>query len=492
VTAAVDAPERVDVVIVGAGISGIGVAAHLRTRLPHLSFVVLEARDSIGGTWDLFRYPGIRSDSDLHTYGYAWKPWTDDDAIASGDKILRYLEEAVAEHDLAPHLRFGRRVARASWASARARWTVTVDGADGTSSIECAWLVAATGYYRYDHGHQPDLPGRDRYRGPVVDPQHWPPDLDVADRRIVVIGSGATAATLVPALAEQAAHVTMLQRSPTYFVSLPRQDRLANLARRLLGPARAYAWTRGKNVRTQALFYRLCRARPEMMKRLLVNGVARQLPEGYDVARHFTPAYGPWDQRVCFTPGGDIFRAIANGRASVVTDTIATFTETGILLASGQELPADIVVTATGLELEALGAMALDVDGEVVDPAERILYKACMLSGVPNLVTVIGYVNASWTLRVDLVGEWLCRCLAFMARAGDDVACPVADDPTMPTAPALDLDAGYIRRAAGRIPKQGTGPWRASTTYADDRQRLLHEPVADGVLHFSRVHARPT
>ncbi len=487
-TGALD-PEVLDVVIVGAGISGIGAACHLRTRLPDASFAIVESRDAIGGTWDLFRFPGIRSDSDLHTYGYAFKPWTDDDSIAAGDKILRYLDETVDEYDLRGRIRFGHRVATASWSTAEALWTVTGDRTDTGESfvVRGRWLFATTGYFRYDHGYQPELPGVEHFGGTVVHPQHWPEDLDVAGKRIVVIGSGATAATLVPALVERSAQVTMLQRSPSYYVSLPRQDALANLARRWMSATRAYAWTRRKNVGTQTLFYRLCRARPDLMKRLLVGGVARQLPDGYDVARHFTPSYGPWDQRVCFTPGGDIFKAISSGGASVVTDTIDTFTETGIRLASGGELAADVVVTATGLELLALGNIAVDVDGETVDPAEHVVYKSVMLSGVPNLMFVFGYTNASWTLKVDLVCEWVCRCLAHMRRHAYDIAVPVAD-PAMPTGPMLDLTAGYIQRALDRFPQQGTGPWAVSTRYRDDQARLLRDPVDDGVLQFSRVH----
>jgi len=483
-------PEVLDVVIVGAGISGIGAACHLRTALPDVSFAILESRDAIGGTWDLFRYPGIRSDSDLHTYGYAFKPWTDDDAIAAGDKILRYLGETVDEHDLRPHIRFGHRVATASWSSVEALWTVTGERTDTGEAyvVRGRWLFATTGYFRYDHGHVPELPGLDRFAGPVVQPQHWPEDLDVAGKRIVVIGSGATAATLVPALAERDAHVTMLQRSPTYYVSLPKQDPLANLARRWLSPERAYAWTRRKNVTTQAIFYRLCRTRPDLMKKVLVRGVAKQLPEGYDVDRHFTPTYGPWDQRVCFTPGGDVFRAISSGRASVVTDTIETFTETGIRLASGAELDADIVVLATGLELLALGGIAVDVDGNAVEAADRVVYKSAMLSGVPNLTFLFGYTNASWTLKVDLVCAWVCRCLALMRQRAYDAAVPVVD-PAMPTAPMLDLTSGYIQRARDRFPKQGTGPWAVSTRYRDDERRLLRDPIDDGVLQLSRVRA---
>ena len=484
-------PEVVDVCIVGAGVSGIGIACHLRRDQPGTSFVMLEARDAIGGTWDLFRYPGIRSDSDLHTYGYEFKPWTDVDAIASGDKILGYLEGTVDEYGLRPAMRLGSRVTRASWSSPRAEWTVEVapTGGGAPTELRARWLVATTGYFRYDHGNRPDFPGVERYRGALVDPQHWPPDLPVDGARVVVIGSGATAATLVPALAERGARVTMLQRSPSYYVSLPRQDALANLARRFLSPERAYAWTRRKNIRTQAVFYRLCRAQPERMKRLLVRGVARQLPDGYDVARHFTPEYGPWDQRMCFTPGGDVFRAISSGDASVVTDTIDTFTEDGIRLASGEALAADIVVSATGLEVRALGDIAVDVDGVAVDPADHVVYKSAMLSDVPNLVFVFGYTNASWTLKVDLIGDWLCRCLAYMARRGFAVACPEHRDPGMPTEPMLDLTSGYVLRAAERMPKQGTGPWRVTAAYHADARRMRTEPVDDGVLQFGRVHA---
>jgi cation diffusion facilitator CzcD-associated flavoprotein CzcO len=480
-------PDEVDVVVVGAGVSGIGVACHLRRRRPATSFVVLEARDAIGGTWDLFRYPGIRSDSDLHTYGYEFKPWTDPDAIASGDKILRYLEEAVAEHDLGPRIRFGCRVVRASWSSTDARWTVEVARDDGApETVRARWLVGTTGYLRYDRGYRPDFAGIDDYRGVVVDPQRWPADLALGGARVVVIGSGATAATLVPALADEGARVTMLQRSPGYYVAVPRRDPIANLARRHLSPARAYAWTRRKNVATQALFYRLCRAWPERMGRLLVRGAARLLPDGYDVARDFTPAYGPWDQRLCLLPDGDLLRAIASGRATVVTDTVDTFTSTGIRLSSGEHLSADVVVCATGLELLALGDIAVDVDGVPVDAADRVVYKSAMLSDVPNLVFVFGYTNASWTLKVDLIARWLCRCLAVMDRAGDDVAVPVAD-PGMPTMPMLDLTSGYVQRAIDRMPRQGVGPWAVSVGYRTDARRLRRDPVDDGVLRFTRV-----
>ena len=488
--------EHLDVVIVGAGISGIGMAWHLRQSLPHKSFAVLEARDELGGTWDLFRYPGIRSDSDLHTYGFGFEPWTDDDSIASGDKIMRYLHRTVDDNDLGGRIRFGTHVDRIEWSTPDARWTVhTRDVASGeATTLTCSWVVATTGYFRYDHGHQPEFPGADRFRGQLVHPQHWPDDLDVAGKRVVVIGSGATAVTLVPALTDLGAQVTMLQRSPTYYMMLPRQDPVAKLLYRVLPTEKAYAWTRGKNRRTADTFYRLCRARPDMMKRWLVKTAARHLPEGYDVARHFTPQYGPWDQRVCFVPNGDFFRAIseggAAGRATVVTDTIDTFTEQGIRLTSGAELDADVVVSATGLHLQALGGIHTVVDGLPMHPRDRLVYKSVMLSDVPNFAFVFGYTNASWTLKVDLVCEWVCRCLALMDRLGYAEAIAVNDDPAMPTKPMLELDAGYVRRAVDDFPKQGTGPWSVEMHYERDRRRLRHDPVDDGVLHFSRARAR--
>jgi cation diffusion facilitator CzcD-associated flavoprotein CzcO len=484
--------ERLDVIVVGAGLSGIGAAWHLRHALPHKSFTMLEARDEIGGTWDLFRYPGIRSDSDLHTYGYGFKPWTDDDAIADGPSIMRYLDETVDENGLRPHIRFGHRVVRAAWSSADACWTVEVERTDSGETVlmQSSWLIATTGYFRYDRGYLPDLPGIERFEGTVVHPQAWPEGLVYEDKRVVVIGSGATAVTLVPAMAEQTAHATMLQRSPTYYITLPQQDALANLARRFLSPERAYAWTRSKNVRSQAFFYRLSRRRPKLVKRLLIRNVAKQLPDGYDVARHFTPTYDPWDQRVCLTPGGDLFRAISSGRASVVTDTIETFTERGIRLASGDELEADIVVTATGLDLLALGGIVVDVDGQRMEAGDRLVYKSVMLSDVPNLAFVFGYTNASWTLKVDLVCEWVCRCIAFLDRNGYASAVPVNRDPAMATSPMLEFGAGYVQRALDRFPRQGTGPWSVAMRYADDARRLREDEIDDGVLCFSRARTR--
>jgi cation diffusion facilitator CzcD-associated flavoprotein CzcO len=485
------AAEWFDVVVVGAGVSGIGAAWHLRDALPDVSFTVLEARDALGGTWDLFRYPGVRSDSDLQTYAYAFKPWTTDDTIAAGDAILRYLDETVDEYDLRRHLQFGRRVRRISWSSEDACWTVEVECTETgeTEWYGCWWVIASTGYYRYDQGHLPEFAGIDRYEGTFVHAQHWPPELDVDGQHVVVIGSGATAATLIPALVDNGARVTMLQRSPSYYVSLPRHDPIADAMRRRLSPERAYAWIRRKNQGTQALFYRLCRWRPDMMKRLLVHDVARRLPDGYDVATHFTPKYAPWDQRVCIVPGGDLFRAIASGGADVVTGAIDTLTERGIRLTTGEEIAADVIVAATGLEVLALGDMQVVVDGEVMPPGERVVYKSVMLSDLPNFAYVFGYANASWTLKVDLACAWICRVLAHMRASDASIAVATPDDPTMPTRSMLDLAAGYLQRARERFPSQGTGVWSVPMSYRADARRLLREPIDDGILRFSRAKA---
>jgi monooxygenase len=478
--------EWVDVVVVGAGVSGIGAAWHLHHELPGLSFTLLEARDAIGGTWDLFRYPGVRSDSDLQTYAYAWKPWTNADTLAEGDAILRYLDEAV-DDDLRCHMRFGMRVARIEWSSQESCWTVVAKhcATGETRRLRCWWIVAGTGYYRYDRGHLPEFAGTERFRGTYVHAQEWPHDLDVDGARVAVIGSGATAATLVPALVDRGARVTMVQRSPSYYVSLPRQDPIADAFRRHLAPARAYEWTRRKNQGTQALFYRLCRLAPNVMRRALVGDVTRRLPAGYDVATHFTPAYAPWDQRMCIVPGGDLFAAISSGRADVVTGTIDTFTEHGLRMTSGEHVDADIVVAATGLEVLALGDMQVVVDSQVLDAGARVVYKSAMLSDVPNFVYVFGYTNASWTLKVDLACAWVCRVIGHMLRTGATKAVVSPDDPTMPTRSMLDLAAGYLTRATDRIPRQGSGVWSVPKSYRADARRLLHDPVDDGVLRFS-------
>ncbi len=475
-------------VVVGAGVSGIGAAWHLRDALPDLTFTVLEARDAIGGTWDLFRYPGVRSDSDLQTYAYAWKPWTTPDTLAEGDAILRYLDDAVDDNDLRRHLRLGHRVRRVAWSSTESCWTVDAERVDTGEAVRfrCWWVIATTGYYRHDRGHLPEFAGLEQFDGPFVHAQDWPADLEVDGQRVVVIGSGATAATLIPALVDRGARVTMLQRSPGYYVSLPRRDPIADAFRSHLSPERAYVWTCRKNQGTQALFYRLCRWRPDVMRRVLIGDVARRLPDGYDVGRHFTPDYAPWDQRMCIVPGGDLFRAISSGRTDVVTGVIDTFTERGMRLTTGEELDADIVVAATGLEVLALGDVEVVVDGELLPAGERVVYKSVMLSDVPNFAYVFGYTNASWTLKVDLACAWICRVLEHMRRTGASKAVATPDDPQMPTSSMLDLAAGYLLRAADRVPRQGTGAWSVPKSYRTDARRLLRASLDDGILRFSR------
>jgi monooxygenase len=486
------ATEHLDMVIIGAGMSGIGAAWYLEHRLPGKTYAILENRDSAGGTWDLFRYPGIRSDSDLHTYGYAFKPWTDEKSIADGPAILDYIRRTASENGIDRKIRFGHRVVRASWSSDEALWTVQAQRNDTgeTVSVKCSWLFAAAGYYRYEQGYLPVFEGVERFRGQVIHPQHWPEDLDYAGKRIVVIGSGATAVTLVPAMTDRAAHVTMLQRSPTYVVSLPEKDWVANLLGRVLSPERAYALTRRKNIWMQRTFYELSQQRPALVKWLLRKGLEKRLPQGYDMT-HFTPSYNPWDQRLCAVPDGDLFAAISSGRASVLTDRIKTFTEKGILLESGRELEADIVITATGLDLQALGGVQVSVDGAEVSAPDQLIYKSSLISNIPNLAFVFGYTNSSWTLKVDLVCDYVCRLISFMDRSGYTSCVPVNSDPAMETRPMLDFGAGYVQRAVDRFPRQGTGPWEVKMSYRDDLERLRHGALVDNVLRFSTAGKRP-
>ncbi len=483
------AVEHFDVLIVGAGVSGIGCGCHLRREQPGKSYVILEARGASGGTWDLFRYPGIRSDSDLHTFGYEFKPWRDEKAIADGPAILSYVRETGREHGVDEHVRLHHRVARASWASEEARWTVEAERTDtGESALfTCSWLFCAGGYYRYDEGYTPAFEGRERFRGEIVHPQHWPQDLDYEGKRVVVIGSGATAVTLVPAMAERAGHVTMLQRSPTYVISLPSRDPIANALNRVLPARTAYALTRRKNVWLQKTIYNLSRSRPRLVRRILRAGVARRLPEGYPVDVHFSPRYDPWDQRLCAVPDGDLFEEITRGRVTVETDRVASLTERGIQLESGRHLDADIIITATGLQLQALGGVQLTVDGADIELPQTLAYKAMMLSDVPNLAFAIGYTNASWTLKVDLVCRYLCRLLADMDARGNDSCVAHNDDPSLPTRPLLDLGSGYVQRSMHEWPRQGTRPpWALMMSYAQDVQSLRRGPIEDSVLRFSR------
>ncbi|MFE0104943.1 flavin-containing monooxygenase [Streptomyces sp. NPDC059009] len=486
------APTTYDVLIVGAGISGIGAAHYLQRDHPQRSYAILEARDALGGTWDLFRYPGIRSDSDLHTFGYAFKPWRDKDAIADGDKILAYLRETAAEHGIDRHIRFRTKVISANWSSEQARWTVVTERSDTgeRTALTCSWLFGAAGYYRYDEGFTPHFEGRERFQGRIVHPQHWPEDLDYAGKRVVVIGSGATAVTLVPAMAESAGHVVMLQRTPTYVLPVPAGDKVADRLKSLFGEERGHALARRKNILRQSVVWGLCRRFPKGARRLIRYANVKMLPAGYPVDEHFNPPYEPWDQRLCAVPDGDLFRAIRRGAASVVTDRIETFTGTGLRLASGRELDADVVITATGLNVQAMGGIALTVDGRAIDLEDTVAYKGMMLSGVPNFAFAIGYTNSSWTLKVGLLCEHFCRLLRRMDEGGFDTACPVIADADMPLRPFLDFQAGYIRRAVDRLPRQGNrAPWLTSMRYTKDVRLLRKLPVDDPELRLSRSPA---
>jgi monooxygenase len=483
--------EHVDVLIVGAGLSGIGAGYHLQTNCPGKSFALLEARERIGGTWDLFKYPGIRSDSDMYTLGYSFRPWEQAKAIADGPSILDYVQQTARDHDIERKVRFGHRVVRADFSTADARWTVQAQRTDTGDSVlmTCDFLLMCTGYYRYDEGYTPEFPGRERFAGRIVHPQHWTEDVDYAAKRVVVIGSGATAVTLVPALARSARHVTMLQRSPSYVVSLPGEDAIANLARRLLPAKLAYSLVRWKNVMVTMLVFQLSRHRPSLVKSIVRRRLEQNLPAGYDIDTHFNPSYRPWDQRMCLVPDGDLFEAIANGSATVVTDQIDTFIETGIRLASGVELEADLIVTATGLNLRMLGGAQLAVDGVEVNTAERLLYKGMMLDGVPNVAFTFGYTNASWTLKCDLTCEYVCRLLNYMDERGYGQCVPQNDDPSLGTEPFIDFTSGYVLRAIDQLPKQGSkAPWRLYQNYALDILTLRRGAIEDGTMRFS---ARP-
>ena len=488
----VRAADQLDVLIVGAGLSGIGAGYHLQEECPQKTFAILEARDSIGGTWDLFRYPGVRSDSDMYTLGYRFRPWPDAKAIADGPSILQYVRDTAGEHGIDRRIRFGHRVVGAEWSTESGRWTVEAERTDTgeTVRLTCGFLLLCTGYYRYDRGYSPEFEGTDRFRGPIVHPQHWPEDIDYANKRVVVIGSGATAVTLVPAMAETAAHVTMLQRSPSYIVALPAEDPVARLLRRL-PPRLAYTVLRWKNVLLTLLSFQLSRRRPELVKKLIRKGVERRLPAGYPIDTDFKPPYNPWDQRMCLVPDADLFEAISAGRASVVTERIATLTEDGIELGSGDRLEADLIVTATGLNLHPLGGMTLAVDGDDIALPERMAYKGMMLGGVPNFAMTLGYTNASWTLKCDLTCEYVCRLLNHMDERGYGQCMPV-NDPSVAPEPIIDFNSGYILRSIEKFPKQGSRrPWRLYQNYPLDILTLRYGNVEDGAMRFSPSPSTP-
>lgn len=509
--------EHYDVLIVGAGLSGIGAGARLRMDCPDKTFAILEGRGASGGTWDLFRYPGVRSDSDMFTLGYRFKPWRDPKAIADGPAILKYIRQTAAEYDLDKEIRYGHRVRRAEWNSAEAAWRVEVEVASSESPLQrasdreedasrrtdsrlkavlktveftCGFLYLCTGYYQYESGYTPDWPGFDNYKGLIIHPQKWPEDLDYTDKRVLVIGSGATAVTLVPAMAEKAAHVTMLQRSPTYIVSMPAEDKIANALRAVLPAKAAYALSRWKNVLRQMFFYVLSRKRPEIMKNLVAKGVRTEI--GDEAAeRHFKPKYDPWDQRLCIVPDSDLFKAIRNGSASVVTDEIEAFTETGIRLTGGGKIEADIIVTATGLVLKIMSGLELVVDGKTVDLSNVMAYKGMMYSDIPNLAQAFGYTNASWTLKCDLTSEYVCRLIKYMDANGFTSCVARLRDPDVKPERVLDFTSGYVLRALDSLPSQGSKqPWRLHQNYFKDLRMLRYGRLDDGTMEFTRVNGR--
>jgi monooxygenase len=486
--------EHFDVLVVGAGLSGIGAGVHLQERCPDRTYAILEGRDCSGGTWDLFRYPGIRSDSDMYTLGYSFKPWKDARSIADGPSILKYVREAASEHGIDRKIRYGYRVKSAAWSTPDATWTVEVERGPNKELVHfsCNFLFMCAGYYRYDEGYTPEFAGIERFGGRVVHPQHWTDDIEFAAKRVVVIGSGATAVTLLPELAKTAAQVTMLQRSPTYVVARPAEDGFANALRRMLPAKLAYGIARWKQVMLSMYFFNLCRRKPAQAKKLILSGVRAYLGPDYDVDKHFTPRYNPWEQRLCLVPNGDLFRAIRAKRASVVTDRIETFTETGIQLESGAELEADLIVTATGLNLQVLGGLTLTVDGEPVDIAKTLSYKGMMSSGVPNLASALGYTNASWTLKCDLTCEYVCRLLNHMKATGLRQCTPRNTDPTVTGQPWIDFSSGYFQRSMHLFPKQGSKlPWKLHQNYARDIMMLRFGKLDDGAMVFSNPAREP-
>ena len=483
--------EHLDVLVVGAGLSGIGAACRLARHCRGTRFAVLEGRDAIGGTWDLFRYPGVRSDSDMHALGYRFRPWRHKLAIAPASDILGYIRDTAKEYRIDQHIRFRHKVRAASWSSAQARWTIEAEADGRPVVLSCTLLLVCGGYYSYDEGHDPRFPDIERFRGTVLHPQFWPASVDYAGKRVVVIGSGATAVTLVPALAETAGHVTMLQRSPSYIASRPSRDDLGDLFARLLPRRLAGRLTRAKNIAREVFYYKLARARAADTKRQLIALVAKELGPDFDVAKHFTPTYNPWDQRVCLVPDADLFKAISSGRASVETDTVERFTETGIRLGSGKELEAEIVVTATGLKMVAMGGIAFSVDGATVDFGKRMTYRGMMIGDIPNMVFVVGYSNASWTLKADLVSNYACRLINFMRRRGYDTVVP-RSDPSVAEQPLITLQSGYVQRASASLPKQGDrAPWKLHQNYLLDMPKFRYGLIRDRTLKFRRAAATP-
>ncbi len=483
-----------DVLVIGAGLSGIGAGVHLRQSCPQKTFAILEGRECTGGTWDLFRYPGVRSDSDMFTLGYPFRPWQDTRTIAPGQAILDYIRQTAQEYDLGRHIQLQRRVRRASWCSTAARWTVEAEAGEGSDMVRytCSFLYLCSGYYRYEHGHLPSFPDAETFRGPLIHPQHWPADLDLTGKRVVVIGSGATAVTLVPALAAQDAKVTMLQRSPTYVLALPSVDPLSGLLRYVLPAKTASGINRLKNVWLTMLFFESSRRWPRLLRWLLRQQTRLLLGRKFDVDRHFSPSYAPWDERVCIAADADLFRALRSGRASILTEPIERFVPEGIRLQSGQMVAADVIVSATGLDLVPLGDIAFAIDGQPLDPGRTLTYKGMMFSGVPNLAQATGYTNASWTLKCDLTNRYLCRLLNLMDRRGYRTCTPRPADPDVTELPFVDFSSGYVQRAIDKFPKQGSkAPWRLYQNYIRDLLSLKYARLEDDVLEFGPAPDAP-
>ncbi|MSP98172.1 MAG: NAD(P)/FAD-dependent oxidoreductase [Betaproteobacteria bacterium] len=484
--------EHFGVLIIGAGLSGIGAGVHLQKHSPGRTYAILEGRDRMGGTWDLFRYPGVRSDSDMYTLGYSFKPWEEAKAIADGPSILKYVKDTARDYGVEKRIRYNHQVKRAAWSSADACWMVEAERGDAKALVQitCNFLFLCGGYYKYSEGYTPEFPGIERFKGRIVHPQKWSDDIDYAGKKVLVIGSGATAVTLLPEMAKTAAHVTMLQRSPTYVVARPSEDAMSNWLRRHLPAMFAYVISRWKRVLLQMYFYNLCQRNPDKVKALILGGVRAYLGPDFDVDRHFTPRYKPWNQRMCLVPDGDLFFAIRKKKASVVTDLIETFTERGVKLASGDEREADLIVTATGLNLEVLNGLEISVDGKRIEPARLMSYKTLMYSGVPNLASSLGYTNASWTLKCDLTCEYVCRLLNHMQKHGYAQCVPRQNDPTVTEQPWNDFSSGYIVRSRDKFPKQGSkAPWKLRQNYARDLMSLRFGRIDDGVMEFSNLPA---
>ncbi|UVW36172.1 NAD(P)/FAD-dependent oxidoreductase [SAR92 clade bacterium H455] len=483
-----------DMIIIGAGLSGIGAACHLQSKHPNKSYKIIESRERMGGTWDLFRYPGVRSDSDMHTLGYSFKPWLSAKSIADGPAIRDYIKESAAEYGVDQHIQYQRKVVAASWDSATAKWTLTLENTGDLAgstvepeTLSCNFIYSCTGYYRYDQGFTPDFPDADQFKGQIVHPQLWPQDLDYSGKRVIVIGSGATAITLVPSLAKTAGHVTMLQRSPTYVLSSPDEDAMSQRLRRWFPEQLAYDLTRWKNVTAQALLFQLSRRYPNYVKKLIRKVVQGWMGDDFDIDTHFNPSYKPWDQRLCLVPNGDLFRSLRKGTSSIVTDHIERFTENGIQLKSGETLEADIIVTATGLELLLLGGLKLEVDGVEKKVSDSLTYKGMMFSGIPNFALAAGYTNASWTLKCDLTSNYVCRLISYMDKHQYQY-CVANNDPSVKRLQFLDLASGYVDRAMDQFPKQGDkSPWKLHQNYLLDIFNLRLGSVRDKAMGFYKA-----